>query len=148
MSHRGTAMIDVLSPCVTFNDHEGSTKSYAYVKEHDEVMGEVQFVPFFDDITVEYDAGTTTTVKMHDGSHLYLSKVAPDYDPTDKMSAIRTLHETMRRGEYATGVLYIEPDRDDFLTALNLVDEPLSSLPLERLRPGRDAIDAVNDSLR
>lgn len=148
MSHRGTAMIDVLSPCVTFNDHEGSTKSYAYVKEHDEVMGEVQFVPFFDDITVEYDAGTTTAVTMHDGSHLYLSKVAPDYDPTDKMSALRTLHETMRRGEYATGVLYIEPDRDDFLTSLNLVDEPLATLPLARVRPGRDALDAVNDSLR
>src|SRR6188768_2213487 len=67
IAHRGTSMIDVISPCVTFNDHEGSTKSYAYVKEHDEVMGEVQFVPFFDDITVEYDEGTTKTVTMHDG---------------------------------------------------------------------------------
>jgi 2-oxoglutarate ferredoxin oxidoreductase subunit beta len=147
-SHRGTAMIDVLSPCVTFNDHEGSTKSYAYVKEHDEVMGEVQFVPFFDDITVEYDEGTTKAVTMHDGSHLYLSKLPPDYNPSDKMTAIRTLHETASRGEYATGVLYIEPDRDDFLTSLNLVDEPLSSLPLERLRPGRDVIDSINESLR
>ena len=148
MSHRGTAMIDVLSPCVTFNDHEGSTKSYAYVKDHDEVMGEVQFVPFFDDITVEYDPGTTKAVTMHDGSHLYLSKLPPDYNPSDKMTALRTLHETARRGEYATGVLYIEPDREDFLTSLNLVDEPLSSLPLERLRPGRAVIDGINESLR
>ena len=148
MSHRGTAMIDVLSPCVTFNDHEGSTKSYAYVKEHDEVMGEVQFVPFFDDITVEYDPGTTKAVTMHDGSHLYLSKLPEHYNPSDKMTAIRTLHETAARGEYATGVLYIEPDREDFLTSLNMVDEPLSSLPLDRLRPGRDAIEAVNESLR
>ena len=148
MSHRGTAMIDVLSPCVTFNDHEGSTKSYAYVKEHDEVMGEVQFVPFFDDITVEYDPGTTKAVTMHDGSHLYLSKLPPDYNPSDRMTAIRTLHDTARRGEYATGVLYIEPDREDFISALNLVDEPLSSLPLERLRPGRDVIDRVNEALR
>lgn len=148
MSHRGTAMIDVLSPCVTFNDHEGSTKSYAYVKEHDEVMGEVQFVPFFDDITVEYDPGTTKTVTMHDGSHLYLSKLPENYNPSDKMTAIRTLHETAARGEYATGVLYIEPDREDFLTSLNLVDEPLASLPMARTRPGREAIDAVNESLR
>src|SRR6187399_3693221 len=72
LSHRGTAMIDVISPCVTFNDHEGSTKSYAYVKEHDEPLGEVSFVPFFEDITVEYDPGTTTEVRMHDGSRLLL----------------------------------------------------------------------------
>src|ERR687898_2647485 len=76
ISHRGTSMIDVISPCVTFNDHEGSTKSYSYVKDHDEVLGDVSFVPYFEDIAVEYDAGSTTTVKLHDGSHLYLRKVA------------------------------------------------------------------------
>src|ERR671915_684335 len=102
IAHRGTAMIDVISPCVTFNDHEGSTKSYAYVKEHDEPGGEVNFVPFFEDITVEYDPGTTTAVTMHDGSKLYLKKVAEDYDPTDKLAAIRLLHETARRGGVAT----------------------------------------------
>ena len=80
-------MIDVISPCVTFNDHEGSTKSYAYAKEHDEALGEVSFVPFFEDITVEYDPGTTTAVTMHDGSKLYLKKVAEDYNPTDKLAA-------------------------------------------------------------
>src|SRR6187455_3643841 len=89
ISHRGTSMIDVISPCVTFNDHEGSTKSYAYVKEHDEPSGEVNFVPFFDDITIEYDAGTTTEVRLHDGSRLYLKKMAEDYNPTDKMAAMR-----------------------------------------------------------
>ena len=148
LSHRGTCMIDVISPCVTFNDHEGSTKSYAYVKDHDEPLGEVSFVPFFDDITVEYEPGTTTAVQMHDGSKLYLKKVAEDYDPTDKLAATRLLHETSRRGEFATGVLYIEPDKDDFLTLLNVADEPLASLPLDRVRPGREALDEIMDSLR
>jgi 2-oxoglutarate/2-oxoacid ferredoxin oxidoreductase subunit beta len=148
LSHRGTCMIDVLSPCVTFNDHEGSTKSYAYAKDHDQVIGEVSFVPYFDDITVEYDPGTTTAVSLHDGSKLYLKKVAEEYDPTDRLAAMRMLHETARRGEFATGVLYVEPDKEDFVTMLNLVDEPLATLPLERIRPGREALDEVMESLR
>src|SRR6266550_128179 len=139
LSHRGTALIDVISPCVTFNDHEGSTKSYTYAKDHDEPLGEVSFVPFFDDISVDYDPGTTKEVKMHDGSKLYLKKVAEDYDPTDRLNALRMIHETARRGEFATGILYIEPGKDDFLTLLNVVDEPLATLPLERVRPGREA---------
>jgi 2-oxoglutarate ferredoxin oxidoreductase subunit beta len=148
LSHRGTALIDVISPCVTFNDHEGSTKSYAYVKDHDEPLGEVSFVPFFDDISVEYDPGTTTQVEMHDGSRLYLKKMAEDYDPTDKLVAVRTIHETSRRGEFATGILYIEPDKPDFLELLNIVDEPLATLPTERVRPGREVLNEIMDSLR
>jgi 2-oxoglutarate/2-oxoacid ferredoxin oxidoreductase subunit beta len=148
LSHRGTSMIDVLSPCVTFNDHDGSTKSYAYVKDHDEPLGEVSFVPFFEDISVEYDAGTSKEVTLHDGSRLYLKKVAQDYDPTDRIAAMRLLHETSRRGEFATGVLYVEPDRDDFIELLNLVDEPLATLPLERIRPDKAALDEINESLR
>ena len=143
MSHRGTAMIDVLSPCVTFNDHEGSTKSYAYVKEHDEPLGEVSFVPFFDDITVEYDPGTTTEVRMHDGSRLLLKKLGADYNPTDRMQALHVLHETLRRGEFATGVIYIEPDKEDFVDLLNLVDEPLAMLPTERIRPPKAVLDEI-----
>jgi 2-oxoglutarate/2-oxoacid ferredoxin oxidoreductase subunit beta len=148
LGHRGTALIDVLSPCVTFNDHEGSTKSYAYVKDHDEPLGEVSFVPFFDDITIEYDPGTTKEVKLHDGSKLYLKKVAEDYDPTDKLAAMRLIHETSSRGEFATGVLYVEPAKEDFLGLLNIVDEPLATLPLERVRPGRHVLDEVMDSLK
>ncbi|HTI38213.1 MAG TPA: 2-oxoacid:ferredoxin oxidoreductase subunit beta [Vicinamibacterales bacterium] len=148
LSHRGTAMIDVISPCVTFNDHEGSTKSYAYAKDHDEPLGEVSFVPYFEDITVDYEPGTTTQVQMHDGSKLYLKKLAEDYDPTDKLSAMRLLHETSRRGEFATGVIYIEPDKDDFTTMLNLVDEPLASLPLDMVRPGPEVLDEIMESLR
>jgi len=148
LSHRGTAMIDVISPCVTFNDHEGSTKSYAYAKEHDEALGEVSFVPFFEDISVEYDPGTTTAVTMHDGSKLYLKKVAEDYNPTDKLAAMRLMHETALRGEFATGILYVEPDKDDLIRQLNLVDEPLASLPLTRVRPGRDVLDEVMEQHR
>jgi 2-oxoglutarate ferredoxin oxidoreductase subunit beta len=148
LSHRGTAMIDVISPCVTFNDHEGSTKSYAYAKDHDEVLGEVSFVPYFEDISVEYDPGTTRAVEMHDGSKLYLKKVAEDYDPTNKLEALRLIHETAVRGEFATGILYIEPGKTDFLSLLNVVDEPLSTLPLERVRPGREVLDEIMESLR
>ena len=148
MSHRGTALIDVISPCVTFNDHEGSTKSYAYAKDHDEPLGEVSFVPFFEDISVEYEPGTTTAVQMHDGSRLYLKKLSESYDPTDKLNAVRMIHETAQRGEFATGILYIEPEKPDFLSLLNVVDEPLATLPLERVRPGREVLNEIMESLR
>ena len=148
ISHRGTSMIDVISPCVTFNDHEGSTKSYAYVKDHEEPLGEISFVPFFQDIAVEYEPGSTTAVKMHDGSQLYLRKVAEDYQPTDKITAMRLLHESNARGELATGVIYIEPDKDDFIDTLNLVDEPLAFLPIERTRPPKAVLDEIMEALR
>jgi 2-oxoglutarate ferredoxin oxidoreductase subunit beta len=148
LGHRGTCMIDVISPCVTFNDHEGSTKSYAYAKDHDEPLGEISFVPYFEDISVEYDPGTTREVQLHDGSKLYLKKVAEGYDPTDKMNAVRLLHETSRRGEFATGILYVEPGKPDFLSLLDIVDEPLATLPLDRVRPGRDVLEEVMESLR
>lgn len=98
VAHRGTCMIDVISPCVTFNDHDGSTKSYSYVKDHDEPLGEISFVPFFEDITVEYDEGSTKEVKMHDGSTLLLHKLDADYNPADKGRAYQILHQYAQRG--------------------------------------------------
>jgi 2-oxoglutarate ferredoxin oxidoreductase subunit beta len=148
ISHRGTSMIDVISPCVTFNDHDGSTKSYSYVKDHDEPLGEISFVPYFEDISVEYEPGSTTAVKLHDGSQLYLRKVAEDYNPSDKISALRLLHETARRGEFATGIIYIEPDKDDFIDTLNLVESPLAMLPQDKVRPDRAVLDEIMESLR
>ena len=148
ISHRGTSMIDVLSPCVTFNDHEGSTKSYAYVKEHDEPMSEVGFVPYFEDISVDYDAGTTTSVTLHNGSKILLTKMAEDYAPTDKGKALQMMHETARRGEYATGILYIEPNKQDFVDMLGMVDEPLAFLEQSRTRPGKAALDEIMESFR
>jgi 2-oxoglutarate/2-oxoacid ferredoxin oxidoreductase subunit beta len=148
ISHRGISMIDVISPCVTFNDHDGSTKSYSYVKDHEEPLGEISFIPYFEDLNVEYEAGSTTSVKLHDGSQLYLRKVAENYNPTDKGAAMRLLHETARRAEFATGILYIEPDKDDFIEALNLVDQPLAFLPTEKVRPPKAALDQIMESLR
>ena len=147
-AHPGTAVLDVISPCVTFADHEGSTKSYAAVKEHDAPLHDIEYVPYFEDITVEYDAGSTTSVKMHDGSHLYLRKVAEDYNPADKLAAIRLLHETARRGEFATGIIYIDPDQEDFLGTLNLVEQPLAFLPPDRVRPGKHVLDELMENLR
>jgi 2-oxoglutarate ferredoxin oxidoreductase subunit beta len=148
LAHRGTCMIDVISPCVTFNDHEGSTKSYAYVKEHDEALGEVTFVPFFEDINVEYEPGSTTAVKMHDGSMVYLKKIAEDYDPTDKLAAMRLMHETLRRGEFPTGILYLEPDKEDFVQVMNMVDTPLAFLPTEVTRPPKSVLDELMEGLK
>jgi 2-oxoglutarate ferredoxin oxidoreductase subunit beta len=148
IAHKGTSLIDVISPCVTFNDHEGSTKSYAYVKDHESELGEISFVPFFEDITVEYEPGSTTAVKMHDGSQLFLRKIADDYNPSDKMTAKRLIHESLSRGEFATGVIYVEPDKDDFLETLNLVDEPLTSLPQSRVRPPQAVLDQLMEQLR
>ena len=105
-------------------------------------------MPFFEDISVDYAPGTVQEVTMHDGSKLILKKLEEGYDPTDKISALRRLHETARRGEFATGIIYIEPDRDDFLTQLNLVDEPLATLPLSRIRPGPEALEEIMEALR
>ena len=148
LSHRGTAMIDVLSPCVTFNDHEGSTKSYAYAKAHDDRLEEIDFVPHFEEIDVEYEPGTVQEVELHDGSRIYLRKLAADYNPLDKVRALGALEETRARGEFATGLIYVEPKKTDFLTALNLVDEPLATLPDSRVRPSRAALDEIMESLR
>src|SRR2546429_3354761 len=102
IAHRGTVMLDVVSPCVTFNDHEGSTKSYKYMKDHDEPLQEVSFVPVFEDITVEYDPGSTVEVTMHDGSRLRLRKLEEDYDPTDRIKAITRLNELPAKAEVLT----------------------------------------------
>jgi 2-oxoglutarate ferredoxin oxidoreductase subunit beta len=148
LSHHGTVMLDVLSPCVTFNDHDGSTKSYSYVKDHDEPLEEISFVPFFEDIAVDYEPGTTKEVAMHDGSKLYLRKLEQDYDARSKVAALRVLQESAARGEFATGLIYVEPDRADFLATLNLADEPLARLPLEAVRPSRADFDDIMEGLR
>lgn len=148
IAHKGTSLIDVISPCVTFNDHEGSTKSYAYVKNHEEPLSEISFVPFFEDISVDYEPGSTTAVKMHDGSQLYLRKLSDDYNPSNKITALRLLHESLNRGEFATGIIYIEPEKPDFLQVLNLVDQPLAGLPESRVRPPRAVLDQLMDQLR
>jgi 2-oxoglutarate/2-oxoacid ferredoxin oxidoreductase subunit beta len=146
--HRGTAMIDVISPCVTFNDHEGSTKSFAWVKEHDAPLQELSFIPAFEDISVEYDPGTTTDVELHDGSHLRLRKLEEGYDPRDRARAVSRLIAAAGQDEVLTGVLYVDPKAPTLFDRLNLPDVPLATLPTERVRPPRAVLDEVMESLR
>src|SRR5579871_1583160 len=148
IAHRGTVMLDVISPCVTFNDHEGSTKSYKYMIDHEEPLQEISFVPSFEEIDVEYDAGTTIEVTMHDGSHLRLRKLEEDYDPTDRAKAVSTLMEAHSNGEVLTGILYVNPKAPTFTDMLNLVDEPLATLPESVVRPGREVLEQAMEELR
>jgi 2-oxoglutarate ferredoxin oxidoreductase subunit beta len=148
IAHRGTVMLDVISPCVTFNDHEGSTKSYKYMKDHDEPLQEISFIPSFEEIDVDYDPGTTVDLTMHDGSHLRLRKLAEDYDPTDKLLAIKTLTEAHHKGETLTGIFYIEPNKPTFMDLLHVTDEPLATLPAEAVRPPKAVLDEVMESFR
>ncbi len=146
--HRGLSIIDVISPCVTFNDHEGSTKSYSYMKDHDEPLHEVDFVPSYKDIAVEFEEGETIDVPMHDGSRLRLRKLDRDYDPTNKIGALAALEEAEEKGEVLTGLLYVDTSKPTFLETLQLADEPLATLPEEKVRPGRAALEEIMAELR
>ncbi|HEX4032789.1 MAG TPA: 2-oxoacid:ferredoxin oxidoreductase subunit beta [Terracidiphilus sp.] len=148
IAHKGTVMLDVISPCVTFNDHEGSTKSYKFLQAHDEPINEIGFVPSFEDIEVEYGSGEVLDVQMHDGSTLRLRKVLEDYDPTSKIQAVRTLTEAHEKGEVLTGVFYIDTKKPTFLDLLNMVEEPLATLPESVTRPPKEALDSLMHSLQ
>jgi 2-oxoglutarate/2-oxoacid ferredoxin oxidoreductase subunit beta len=148
IAHRGTVMIDVISPCVTFNDHEGSTKSYKWLKDHDEPVQEIGFVPSFEEIDVEYDEGNTASVRMHDGSSLRLRKLDRDYDATDRVNALKVLAESHDKGEVLTGVFYINANAPTFIDLLNVVDQPLGQLPESMIRPPKHVLDEVMEELR
>jgi len=147
IAHNGTVVLDVISPCVTFNDHEGSTRSYKYMQEHEEAISEVGFVPHFQEIDVEYDPGTTINVEMHDGSHLRLRKLHDDYDPTNRVAAISALMNAHAKDEVLTGIFYLDTTKPSFTEMLNLVDEPLGTLPDARVRPGKAVLDEVMQRL-
>ncbi len=148
IAHKGTVMLDVISPCVTFNDHEGSTKSYKFLQENDEPINEIGFVASFDDIEVDYDSGEVFDVQMHDGSQLRLRKLLEDYDPTDKANAVRTLMEAQEKNEVLTGVFYIDTQKPTFIDQLNLVDEPLGTLPESLVRPPESALESLMANLQ
>jgi 2-oxoglutarate ferredoxin oxidoreductase subunit beta len=148
IAHKGTSMLDVVSPCVTFNDHEGSTKSYKYMKDHEEPLQDINFVPVFEEIHVEYDPGTTAEVTMHDGSRLRLRKLEEDYDATDRLRAISRLHEAKDKGEVLTGVFYVNPQAPTLIDMLNMTDQPLATLPESVTRPGREALEQAMEELR
>ncbi len=148
IAHQGTVLIDVVSPCVTFNDHEGSTKSYKYMKDHEEPLHDVNFVPAFEDIAVDYDAGTSINVTMHDGSQLRLRKLEEDYDPTSKLNAIKRMAEAKENNEVLTGVFYVNPKAPTFLDMIDMTEDSLATLPQERVRPNREALERIMEELR
>ena len=144
LKHQGFALIDVLSPCVTFNDHEGSTKSYAYTREHYEPAVHADFIPFQPEITANYAAGEVLPVVMHDGSRIVLRKLDASYDPTSRTGAATQIQERLKEGEYLTGLLFVdEHSRHEFHEVNATPDSPLNSLPFEALCPGTPALDKV-----
>ena len=149
LSHRGTAMLDIISPCVTFNNRDTATKSYGWGKDHAERLHDldylpVDFVPRMDEIMVEdYESGEQRLVELHDGSYIRLRKLDPEFDPTDRLEALRRLELARQNDEFITGLIYFNSDRPSMAEVSNLGDTPLSELPEEKLRPSREALAAV-----
>jgi 2-oxoglutarate ferredoxin oxidoreductase subunit beta len=146
--HGGAAFIDVISPCVAFNNHAGSTKSYDYVRDHNEAVSRIDFIATREEITTEYAAGSVIEVEQHDGMTLRLRKLHDDYDPTDRVSAMNYVQAHQAKGEVVTGLLYVEPDATDLHAALNTSAKPLNSLGPDPLCPGAQALEKINASLR
>ena len=138
VAHRGTAVLDIISPCVTFNDHDGSTRSYSWVKDNDEGIHDLSFIPYFEEIRVEYEAGEVKEVDLYDGSTLVLRKLSEDHDPTDRVAAMRLLEESRTRGQLLTGLLYVDEHAEDFATRERLAEQPLRDLGEADLRPARE----------
>lgn len=143
LMHKGFAFVDVISPCVTFNDHEGSTKSYAYTREHQLEVIHADFVPFRDEITTEYEAGSVQTVQLHDGGWVKLRKIEEDYDPTDRDRAYTYIRDRQRAGEIATGLLYVDPTSVDMAEQNAMAAAPLYNMPHEKLCPGNEALQKL-----
>ena len=148
LKHPGFAFINVISPCVTFNNNVGSTKSYDYVRHHVEATSTIDFVPVMPEITAKYDEGTTKEVKMHDGSFISLHKLELDWDPLDRLSAINALLNARAKKEILTGLLYMNPDCSDLHTLIQTSEKPLNSLTKSELCPGSEALKKINAELR
>jgi 2-oxoglutarate ferredoxin oxidoreductase subunit beta len=148
LTHKGFAFIDVISPCVTFNDHEGSTKSYAYTREKNVEVVQADFVPPTSAITAEYDPGSVRSVMLHDGSWVRLRKVADDYDPTDRDRTYAYIRERQKAGEVATGLLFLSPDSSDLHEQSNTVATPLVQLDYEALCPGSGELEKLQRRFR
>jgi len=148
IAHQGAAFIDVISPCVAFNNHAGSTKSYEYVREHNEAANRIDFVPCRDEITVDFAEGELLEVEQHDGSVLRLRKLGGDYDPRDRIAAMNYVQARDVHGEVATGLLYVDPDPRDLHAHLNTVPVPFNTLGVMELCPGAAALEKLNAALR
>lgn len=144
LNHKGLALLDVVSPCVTFNDFASSTKSWEWAKDHEEPLHEVGFVPKKEEIVIEQKPGETTTVQLHDGSWIVLRALKhEDHDVSDRGSALKLLSEGQTRGEFMTGLIYLDTKRPSFVDVMKMSDQPLSSLPDAALRPPRSALEQI-----
>ena len=148
LTHKGFALVDVISPCVSFNDHEGSTKSYRYTREHMEDVAPIDFVPLRREITAESEPGAVMAVTMPDGSVVRFRRVAEDYDPTDRDAAYTYVRRAQEKGEVPTGLLFVQPDSADMHAINRTVDRPLVELPYEELCPGAAALDRLMEEYR
>jgi 2-oxoglutarate ferredoxin oxidoreductase subunit beta len=148
IAHRGPAFIDVISPCVAFNNHPGSTKSYDYVREHNEAVNRLDLWPVRESITVDYAEGEAIEVPLHDGSVLRLRKLAADYDPTDRIAALTHVARAAARGEVLTGLLYVDPAAEDLHAQLRTCETPLNRLTEKDLCPGAATLERINAALR
>src|SRR5512140_3260760 len=147
IAHDGLAVIDVISPCVTFNNHEGSTKGYQYSKDHQELLHQIGFVPSYEQIEVDYDPGEVKEVEMHDGSKILLKKLETEYAANDRLQALQRLHEAADSGQMLTGLVYVEPTKKSFMELLHLPEAPLAQLRQEQSRPPRAALDEIMKAL-
>lgn len=142
LSHRGIALIDIISPCVTFNNHNGSSKSYTYGKEHEVQINEFNFIPAYEEIEIgDYEG--ENEVELHDGSRIMLKKLDDSHDPTDKMAAYQVLEEARREQKFITGLIYVNEGVPNMVELLNLTSTPLSRLPADKLRPSRESLEAI-----
>jgi len=148
MAHGGAAFIDVISPCVTFNNHGGSTKSYDYVRQHNEAVSRIDFMTPGEEITAQYAPGEVVDVPQHDGTTLRLRKLHEDYDPTDRFAALSYMNQHAQHGEVVTGLLYMDPLATDLHTAFNTCATPLNALRESHLCPGAGTLAKINAALR
>jgi 2-oxoglutarate ferredoxin oxidoreductase subunit beta len=148
MSHPGFAFLDVISPCVTFNNNNGSTKSYDYTREHLEATAAIDFVPYLQEITTRYDEGKSIAVKLHDGSNIQLSKLAPNWDPFDPHKAMNRIYEAKAKGEVLTGLIYLNQNQPELHTMLHTTTKPLNQLDQNELVPPPEVLDKLNAGWR
>ncbi len=148
LSHNGFALLDILSPCVTFNNNAGSTKSYSFIRDYHEATATVDFVPPMEEIKADYDPGESIEVKLHDNSKIRLQKIAPGWNPYDRESVRRKLANAKETGKIVTGLLYINQDSMDLHDLLNTTDTPLNQLNEKELCPGADTLKKINEGFR
>ncbi|MBE7516498.1 MAG: 2-oxoacid:ferredoxin oxidoreductase subunit beta [Chloracidobacterium sp.] len=148
MKHNGFSLLNVISPCVTFNNNVGSTKSYDYVRQHVEATSTIDFVPFAEEIVTTYEAGSVKDLLMHDGSTIHLHKLAKDWDPMDRISAINAIQRSKQNGEILTGLLYMNEDSRELHDIINTTSAPLNTLGRDILCPGNAVLEEINTRSR